>query len=108
MNRFCRITGSSIAIAALGACGGGGGDSSATPAPVAKTYTSTDVLGVASLGANATLITGKSNLQVLGFLGAVLQGFAADSGGSRVIAPFGTCETGSATVDVSKSAARVG
>jgi len=108
MNRISRVFGSATVIVALSACGGGGGgESSATPAPTAAKYTQSDVQRISALGVQATVLSGRSGVDAMNRLGAIVQLFSTDNGGSRVVdEPI--CATGTATATVSKSAVRTG
>jgi len=98
-----KIVATSIAIATLSACGGGG-DASSPP----SRFTQADVKGVATLGAQAIEETGQGAALGFAYWGGWVEAMAYDSGGSRSSDASGMCTTGTARVEVVKSAIRTG
>ena len=103
MTQVVKIIGSTIAVAALSACGGGG-DSGATPSK----FTQAEVKAVATLGLLA--VEGSGGVVSLGFayMGGLMESLAGDSGGSRSIDLTAMCTSGTTRLDVIKTAVRTG
>lgn len=98
---------SGIFITTLTACGGGG-DKESEAAP----YTKLDAINTATLGALTTTLTSDHVGLVIYYFSAVLQSFSSDTRGSHSF-PSAPCDenvadSGTFSVDVSKSAVRTG
>jgi hypothetical protein len=108
MNQVFKAIGSTITIAALTACGGGGGDSGGSTVK----YTQADIKNTATLGVLTSVVSGDKVGAAMAFLGGVIQGFSTDPGGSRSV-PAASCASGGAgggslTASVTKTAVRTG
>jgi hypothetical protein len=103
MSHRLRIIGSAIAIASLSACGGGGDSGVPT-----KRFAQAEVRAVATLGALAIEESGQVVSLAFIYMGGFLQGLATDSGASRSVDLTFSCTTGTARLDVVKTAARTG
>lgn len=106
MSPVFKVSASLVAVAALTACGGGGGDSSAPK------YSQGDVKNIAQLGPLTAVVTGDKVTLGLSLLGVHLQSFSAETGGSRTL-PTATCAVngaggGTFTTTLNKSAVRTG